>query len=59
MSISTKKNKGGRPKVDTKPVMVRLSSEQLRRLDDFRRLEPDLPNRPEGIRRLLDKALKK
>lgn len=49
----------GRPSKDTQAITLRLSADQIRRLDDFRREEADLPNRPEAIRRLLDKALKK
>jgi hypothetical protein len=41
------------------PVLVRLSPEQIRRLDDWRRAQPDLPTRPEAIRRLMDRAFVK
>jgi hypothetical protein len=39
------------------PVMVRLSPDQVKALDDWRRKEHDLPGRPEAIRRILDKTL--
>ena len=39
-------------------VGVRLQTEQLNALDDWRRKQDDLPSRPEGIRRLVDKGLK-
>jgi hypothetical protein len=51
-----KKSKG-RPRVDSAPVMVRLSADQLGAIDDWRRLQEDLPGRPEAIRRLIEKAL--
>ena len=36
------------------PVMVRLSPEQAKALDDWRRDQSDLPGRPEAIRRLIE-----
>lgn len=47
----------GRPRVDTEAVTLRLPREMLQALDDRRKLEDDLPSRPEMIRRLLSKAL--
>lgn len=47
----------GRPRVDTEAVTLRLPREMLQALDDRRKLEHDLPSRPEMIRRLLSKAL--
>ena len=44
--------KMGRPKVDTEAVMVRMPREMLDQLDDTRRLEADLPTRPEMLRRI-------
>jgi hypothetical protein len=41
------------------PLMVRLSPEQLLAVDNWRRQQPDLPNRTEAIRRLVDLALAK
>lgn len=48
----------GRPTSDTDPVTVRLPREVIAALDLSRKDEPDLPTRPEGIRRLLVEALK-
>jgi hypothetical protein len=41
-----------------KTFQMRASEEWLRRIDDWRRLQPDLPGRAEAIRRLVDKALR-
>lgn len=38
-------------------VLVRMTSEMLHALDAYRRAAPDLPTRPEAVRRLLIKAL--
>jgi metal-responsive CopG/Arc/MetJ family transcriptional regulator len=48
-----KKSKKGRPRTDTEAVNLRLSREILREIDDRRKLEEDLPTRPEMIRRAL------
>ena len=48
-----KKNKIGRPRVDTESINLRLPRELIEALDDRRRLEKDLPTRPEMIRRAL------
>ncbi len=47
----------GRPRLDTEPITLRLPRAMIDVLDDRRRLEPDLPTRPEMIRRLLLGAL--
>jgi hypothetical protein len=57
MKVVNIKNRGGRPRVDAKPIMVRLPPAQLSALDDWRRNESDLPTRPEAIRRILAQAL--
>ena len=51
--------KRGRPPSDTvsRPVLVRVEVELLERIDELRRAAPDLPSRPEAIRRLVLKAL--
>lgn len=49
-----KSKKRGRPTTDATPVMVRVGTEQLTELDDWRRAQPDLPTRPEAIRRLVE-----
>lgn len=43
----------GRPKTETKGVMVRISEDMLQSIDDVRRNEADVPTRPEMIRRIL------
>jgi hypothetical protein len=40
------------------PVLVRLTPDQVKALDDWRRQEEDLPGRPEAIRRLMELGLK-
>ncbi len=44
----------GRPpgRIQDRPFQMRLSNEFLRRLDEWRRRQPDLPSRAESIRRL-------
>jgi len=39
--------------------MTRFQPELLEQIDEFRRKESDLPNRPEAIRRLIESALKR
>lgn len=39
------------------PVMVRLTADQLSAVDDWRRTQPDIPSRPEAIRRLTEAGL--
>ena len=41
------------PKKDTEAVNLRLSRDLIAALDDRRRLEKDLPTRPEMIRRAI------
>lgn len=43
--------------VDSEAVNVRLQRDALDRVDDWRRAQPDLPTRPEAIRRLVEKGL--
>ena len=38
-------------------ITVRLSADRLAALDDWRRVQGDMPTRPEAIRRLVDIAL--
>ncbi len=45
------------PQLPSTPVLVRLSPEQLKALDSWRRVQADLPGRPESIRRLIEQAL--
>ncbi|MCH8476299.1 MAG: ribbon-helix-helix domain-containing protein [Opitutales bacterium] len=41
------------PKKDTEALTVRLPREIIAQIDDVRRLEGDIPTRPEMIRRIL------
>jgi hypothetical protein len=40
-------------------VAVRIQPDLAKRLDDWRRGQDDLPNRPEAIRRLVELGLRK
>ncbi|QUJ76954.1 hypothetical protein KDD17_02575 [Sulfitobacter albidus] len=43
----------GRPKTDTKPVMIRMEPEMIDDIDAYRRTLNDIPTRPEAMRRIL------
>jgi metal-responsive CopG/Arc/MetJ family transcriptional regulator len=43
--------------VQNPQINVRMDEDMLKRLDDWRRKQPDLPGRPEAIRRIVDQAL--
>lgn len=49
------------PKLDTESKSERVPfvapASWLKRIDDWRRQQPDIPNRSEAIRRLVDLAL--
>lgn len=45
--------KMGRPKLDTEPVTIRMDRQMLQAIDDCRRLQEDLPSRPEVVRRVM------
>jgi len=47
------------PKEKTTPVLVRFASALLDSVDSWRRIQKDLPTRPEAIRRLVEEALAK
>ena len=47
-----------RPAQTGQMVGARLQPELLKRLDDWRRKQPDLPSRPEALRRLAEKGLR-
>ncbi|SNR44800.1 ribbon-helix-helix domain-containing protein [Puniceibacterium sediminis] len=51
--------KMGRPKTDTEAVNVRLTREIVGRIDEARKGQPDLPTRPEMIRRMIEDWLDK
>jgi hypothetical protein len=58
MSIDGAKKSKGRPKVDSEAVNVRMEREMIACVDEYRRSQPDLPSRPEAIRRLVDDGLR-
>jgi metal-responsive CopG/Arc/MetJ family transcriptional regulator len=59
MSIDeTNKPKRGRPTAETSAVNLRLPDDVLQAIDDARRKQSDLPNRPEMIRRIIVDWLK-
>lgn len=59
LSISETKSKGGRPRVDATPIMVRVAPGLLGPLDAWIAQQPDpKPSRPEAIRRILERSLK-
>ncbi|MDT8853557.1 ribbon-helix-helix protein, CopG family [Paracoccaceae bacterium Fryx2] len=43
----------GRPKADTESLTLRLPRDLIAQIDELRRIEADLPNRQEMIRRIL------
>lgn len=45
--------KMGRPKLDTEPVTIRMDRQLLKAIDDYRRVQEDLPSRPEVVRRVM------
>ncbi|MFN3955723.1 MAG: ribbon-helix-helix protein, CopG family [Pararhodobacter sp.] len=47
----------GRPKTDTEPLTLRLPRAMIEAIDALRRQEPDIPTRPEMIRRILVKQI--
>lgn len=57
MSKTSRPNKGGRPRVDTEAVTVRMHKLFLERLDDWRAEQRPIPSRPEGIRRFAEIGL--
>ncbi|ALJ14126.1 hypothetical protein [Sphingopyxis macrogoltabida] len=57
MSTLNGPKKMGRPPVDSEAVKVRIERKLLRRIDDWRSTQPGDTNRPEAIRRLVEKGL--
>lgn len=53
-----KKRGRGRPVTDATPVLTRLWPDLLGKLDAWRGSQPDVPGRPEAIRRLIESGLK-
>lgn len=56
--INNVKKSRGRPPVESEAVTVRITTDGLRQIDDWRRQQGDLPGRPEAIRRLVELGLK-
>lgn len=54
----TMKSSKKRAPVTGEPVTVGLQPEMAKEVDDWRRKQPDLPGRPEAIRRLVEIGLK-
>jgi hypothetical protein len=56
----TKKKSRGRPKgrAQDRPFQMRVSEGFLRTVDDWRRVQTDLPSRAEAIRRMVELAAK-
>jgi hypothetical protein len=59
ISSSKKRDRRGRPQVDSEAVNVRFIRADLDRLDDWRAKQEDEPTRPEAVRRLVEKGLAK
>lgn len=53
----SEKKKMGRPQADTEPVMIRMSRNMIREIDEYRRTLDDLPTRPEIVRRAVEEFL--
>jgi hypothetical protein len=53
----TTKPRKQRPGITGEPVMVRVQPDMAKQLDDWRRIQDDLPGRPEAIRRLVEIGL--
>lgn len=54
---NVKNSKRGRPPVESEAITVRMTTDALHALDDWRRKQDDLPGRPEAIRRLVGLGL--
>jgi len=54
-----KKMRRKRPEAPGTPVMTRLQPEQLAAVDSWIDEQPDKPSRPEAVRRLIDRGLKR
>lgn len=58
-SISDVKKPRGRPPVGSTAITVRLTPDQLAALDAYIEKQKDSPGRPEAIRRLVERGLKR
>jgi hypothetical protein len=45
--------------INDKTFQMRASEDWLRKLDDWRRKQPDIPARAEAIRRLVEKGIER
>lgn len=53
------KKRGRKPSGGRQPgILVRMSEDDIARIDGWSQDQPDMPSRPEAIRRLIEKALK-
>jgi Arc/MetJ-type ribon-helix-helix transcriptional regulator len=57
-TLNNIKKKMGRPPVDSEAVTVRMERSLLDALDRWREAQPDVPSRPEAIRRGVTEWLK-
>lgn len=55
----SKKNKRGRPPIDSDQINARFERPTLNAIDDFISQNSDIKNRPEAVRRLVELGLKK
>jgi hypothetical protein len=55
----SKKNLGGRPRVDSIKVHVAVPPDEMTAIDAWIKQQPDKPSRPEALRRLAKIALAK
>ncbi len=53
-NVRKSSRKRGRPFADTEPITVRIGKKLMSGLDEWRKLQDDLPTRPEGIRRMME-----
>jgi hypothetical protein len=53
-----RKKPGPKPTGKGEPVVVRLQPDVIKRLDQWRARDPDVPTRPEAIRRLMHLGFK-
>lgn len=56
-TLQPKKRRGPAPTGIGTPVQVRLQPRQLAAVDKWRSKQPDVPSRPEAVRRLISLAL--
>jgi hypothetical protein len=57
-SAKVSKKMGRPPGRKGRPLQLYATDDFLAMIDDWRRKQPDIPNRSEAIRRLVDQALK-